>query len=303
MINIASSNVTVKVDDASGKSPEGLNKAGAVLDISFYNGDQLVTFEDYKDNEIFTNDPFVLSLLVNDPANPTIYHEIDEDNWEEIGGTVKNNMITAEVWEFSTYGVFNEPAPPTPVREYRDIEVTKKWKGTPTDSVTVYLVINGERYEEEVAVLNESNNWSYSFFHIEIALDGVAHDITVEEEPVEGYETSISGSAENGFVITNTEIIDEEDPEDPSKPVDPEIDPCDSQDPIAAGCPEDKVEDDDKDKTTVTVEDDDKTTPKKGTLPSTATNTFNLLLIGGLLLVIGATTAFVIHRRRNIIRE
>src|SRR5690625_984903 len=286
IINIASSNLTVKVKDASGKAPEGLEQAGAVLDISFYDGNRLVTFEDYKDNETYTNDPFTLSLLVDDSNNPKIYHEIAEGNWEEIGGTVADNMITAEVWDFSTYGVFNKVVPPTPVREYRDIEVTKEWKGTPTDSVTVYLVINGERYQDEVAVLNESNNWNYSFFHIEIALDGVGHDITVEEEPVEGYETSISGSAEEGFIVTNTEI-----------------DPCDSQDPIAAGCPEDEIEDDDKDKTTVTVEDDDKTTPKKGTLPNTATNTFNLLLIGGILFIIGATTAFVIHRRRNIIRE
>jgi len=85
-------------------------------------------------------------------------------------------------------------------------------------------------------------------------------------------------------------------------PKDPEFDPCDSQDPIAAGCPEDELkDDDDKGETTVTVEDDDKTTPKgTGFLPKTATEMYNYLLVGSLLLILGVGTAIYMHRRKQV---
>lgn len=87
------------------------------------------------------------------------------------------------------------------------------------------------------------------------------------------------------------------------EPGDPEFDPCDSQDPIAAGCPEDQLKDDDDDKgeTTVTVEDDDKTSPKgKGFLPKTATEMYNYLLVGSLLLISGVGTAIYMRRRKRV---
>ncbi|HLS65773.1 MAG TPA: leucine-rich repeat domain-containing protein, partial [Pseudogracilibacillus sp.] len=128
----------------------------------------------------------------------------------------------------------------------------------------------------------------------------------------------VGGKVANGFItatVTNfskygvfAEVVekpgDPEDPDDPTKPgtpdpKDPEFDPCDSQDPIAAGCPEDQLKDDNGDPK-VTVKGDDKTTPKSGgLLPKTATEMFNYLLVGSILLVIGVGTAIYIQRRKR----
>lgn len=68
-------------------------------------------------------------------------------------------------------------------------------------------------------------------------------------------------------------------------------DPCKSQDPIAAGC-----EDFDDDKVTTTLG-DDSTDGKK--LPKTATNSYNMLLIGFGLLLAGGITYFIRSKRMN----
>src|SRR5699024_1772368 len=82
--------------------------------------------------------------------------------------------------------------------------------GIRSGSITVNLLANGEVETSED--LNEENNWSHVFTDLP-AVDEDGNDIeyTVEEVAVEGYETSISGTSADGFVITNThepELID-----------------------------------------------------------------------------------------------
>lgn len=82
------------------------------------------------------------------------------------------------------------------------IPVTKKWIGTPTDSITVNLYADGKKIDSQK--LSKDNNWQYSFKDLEQYKDGKEITYTIEEEKVMGYSTSITGDAGNGFVITNT---------------------------------------------------------------------------------------------------
>src|SRR5699024_9065536 len=54
------------------------------------------------------------------------------------------------------------------------------------------------------AELNTDNNWQVDFTDLDINKAGQAIAYTVEEVAVEGYETTISGTAADGFVITNS---------------------------------------------------------------------------------------------------
>ena len=107
-----------------------------------------------------------------------------------------------------TYGmhdtkeVINEFKNPT-------LDVSKVWRpaeGHP-ESVQVQLYQNGVAYD--LVVLNADNNWSHSW-------QGLDSDYiwTVDEPNVpNGYDKTITGNAEEGYVITNSKDI----------PVDPDI--------------------------------------------------------------------------------
>lgn len=92
------------------------------------------------------------------------------------------------------------------------INVEKQWNdendqdGKRPESITVNLM-DGEETVESAAVSEESQ-WTYCFAQVPESrfVDGEVQriDYTVEEEALEGYETEIEGSTEDGFVITNT---------------------------------------------------------------------------------------------------
>ena len=87
----------------------------------------------------------------------------------------------------------------------RDFTVTKKWSdgfdknGLRPKAVQVYLLKNGERYENMAVTLNEENNWSYTWKDLPIA----GGEYSVEEVPVLGYEADVKTSNWHS-TITNT---------------------------------------------------------------------------------------------------
>jgi len=102
---------------------------------------------------------------------------------------------------------------PVPAGEYRvasvDIEVTKVWKdgqnlgGKRPESITVKLLADGVD-TGKTAVLSAATDWKAKFTANRFA--GVEQVLyTVEEIAVDGYDSAVSGSAENGYVIVNTE--------------------------------------------------------------------------------------------------
>ena len=90
------------------------------------------------------------------------------------------------------------------------VPVTKKWIGTPADSITVNLYADGKKIDSQK--LSKDNNWQYTFKDLEQYKDGKEIEYTIEEEKVSGYTTTIIGDSKNGFVITNTKDTPKETP-------------------------------------------------------------------------------------------
>lgn len=85
------------------------------------------------------------------------------------------------------------------------IPVAKTWVGKKADSVTVKLLADNNDTGKTLT-LNEAGQWKGSFTDL-LKYDGTdGHEIayTIEEVKVDGYNSVISGNAENGFTITNT---------------------------------------------------------------------------------------------------
>ncbi|WP_419749201.1 Cna B-type domain-containing protein [Terrisporobacter petrolearius] len=88
--------------------------------------------------------------------------------------------------------------------EKTSIDVTKKWIGKASDSVTVNLMADGKKVESQV--LNEGNEWQYTFSNLEKYKDGKEINYAVKETPIDGYKSEITGDMNSGFVIKNTNI-------------------------------------------------------------------------------------------------
>ncbi|MCG5102781.1 Cna B-type domain-containing protein [Oceanobacillus alkalisoli] len=166
-----------------------------------------------------------------------------------------------------------------------DVEGVKTWVGDSEEvrpeSITVHLLQNDVVIDtEEVTV---ADDWKYSFTDLP-AFDevGAAYVYTIEEEAVEGYETTI-----NSYNITNTYTVEvDEGGEDPTSGDEKDKDKTPST-------PVDK-----EDTETLAGVDSKDLDPGKGSkLPKTATNIFNLLAIGIALIVLAI--AITIYRRRK----
>lgn len=75
-----------------------------------------------------------------------------------------------------------------------NVSVTKEWvgdNGTHPASVRVWLVKNGARVEPPVT-LNSNNAWKYTWNNLPLDENGEQIAYAVEEEPVAGYETTVS---------------------------------------------------------------------------------------------------------------
>lgn len=88
--------------------------------------------------------------------------------------------------------------------EKLDIQVSKEWVGKKLGSVTAVLKVDGRTYS--TIDLKESNNWRGTFTNLPkySSKDGHKITYTLDEDELEGYNTTIQGDAQQGFVIKNT---------------------------------------------------------------------------------------------------
>ncbi len=140
----------------------------------------------------------------------------DENNWQYVfadveqyqdGQAIRYTVREADVEGYTStvtgsmtegYTITNRSL------ETRDIPVSKQWVGTSLPSVTVRLLADGT--ETASATLRRADDWRYTFTDL-LKYDRTdGHEIvyTVTEDAVEGYTAAVSGSAAEGFVITNT---------------------------------------------------------------------------------------------------
>src|SRR5699024_9767667 len=145
------------------------------------------------------------------------------------------------------------------------------------------LLADGEI--EDTVELSDTNDWVHTFTELPTVhdvTDEKAIAYTVEEVEIEGYEVSINGNAEEGFIVTNTFI--EEGQKEESKE-DPKENPSGPT-----------GKDDFYNKPTIQPEDSSDNNGDK--LPKTATNTFNALMIGLTLMLLGAFP-FLFRRKES----
>lgn len=122
---------------------------------------------------------------------------------EEINYTIKEDSIENYKSEItgnaaSGYTVKNINT------EKVSVPVTKQWVGKETDQVKVKLL--ADNVEKDTATLTANGNWKHTFKDLPKYDETDGHEIvyTMAEVKVDGYTTGISGTAENGFTITNT---------------------------------------------------------------------------------------------------
>ncbi len=200
-IDLSGSKTWDDADDQDGKRPNSIT-------IRLYaNGEQVkvvtVTEEDgWKWN--FTNLP-------------------KYENGSEIRYTITEDVVLGYQSEVDGMDVTNHYTP-----GQINIPVTKNWQdkddadGIRPDSITVKLYADGKDTGKEL-ILDQKNNWTGSFDDLDEYADGVKIVYTIAEVEVDGYDTAISGSAETGFVISNSHTPDIPDtPDDPDKPEDPD---------------------------------------------------------------------------------
>ena len=87
-----------------------------------------------------------------------------------------------------------------------DVPVSKKWVGPAADKAVVRLLAGGTDSGRSVE-LTEANGWKASFEGLpKYDASGSEIEYTLAEEPVEGYDSAVSGDAEHGFTVTNTYV-------------------------------------------------------------------------------------------------
>ena len=97
--------------------------------------------------------------------------------------------------------------------DIKEITVNKVWKdsdnqdGIRPDSVIVQLYGNGEAVGESI-VLNERNQWTYTWEELKFSDDHKEIEYTVKEEAVDGYQSVITGNMTDGYVITNSHNVE-----------------------------------------------------------------------------------------------
>jgi hypothetical protein len=144
------------------------------------------------------------------------------DKYEDEGQTVEYTITEDAVENYSTtYDGFNVTNSYTP----NEVSVTvfKRWSdsrnvnGLRPQNIFVELLADGKVVENKTITLNAANDWKATFTELPEYVDGKQITYTVEEIPVEGYTTRISGDAVNGFIITNT-LIETNEPGNPELP-------------------------------------------------------------------------------------
>ena len=91
----------------------------------------------------------------------------------------------------------------------RDLKVTKQWNdkndqdGIRPTSITVKLLKDGEETGKTLT-LDDACNWTGTFDDLDKYNDGTEIAYTIEEVPVEGYSSKVTGDVSAGFTITNS---------------------------------------------------------------------------------------------------
>ena len=179
------------------------------------------TWDDADDQDGMRPDEITVRLLANG-------QEIDsktvtaEENWEysfedlpkyenhgtPISYTVLENGVEGYQTAIDGYDITNSYTPGKV-----SVSVVKSWQddndkdGIRPDEITVKLYADGEDTGEELE-LSAEYNWTGTFKELDEYNAGEKVEYTVEEVAVDGYNTVITGDADNGYIVTNSHTPD-----------------------------------------------------------------------------------------------
>ena len=126
----------------------------------------------------------------------------DSSEGESNDGSISPDKWTDTVAVINTYG-----------SNIIDIDVTKVWSdsdnqdGIRPDSVTIQLLANGADVADRTMTLSAANNWTDTFTGLERQDDeGKEIVYTIRENTIAGYTAAITGTAADGFTVTNTHV-------------------------------------------------------------------------------------------------
>ena len=121
-----------------------------------------------------------------------------------ISYSIVEEAVEGYTASYSGYNVTNTHTP-----EQTSVTVSKAWNdgnnqdGFRPNDITVKLLANGVDTGKTL-VLSSGNSWTGAFTGLDVYSNGEKIVYTVEEVTVDQYETSISGDAATGYIITNT---------------------------------------------------------------------------------------------------
>lgn len=128
-----------------------------------------------------------------------------DNKGKEIQYTVKEEPVEGYKSKIDGYNITNSYKP-----EETSVKVTKKWEdagnqdGKRPENIKVQLYGNDKKVEGEVT-LNEGNGWTHTWTKLPKNAAGTPIKYEVKEVNVgNGYKSVVTGSAENGFTVTNT---------------------------------------------------------------------------------------------------
>lgn len=185
------------------------------------------TWDDADNQDGVRPDSITVRLLANGKEVESIA-VTDETDWkfkftnlpkyqngEEINYTIQEDDVEGYSTEIEGMNIVNSYTP-----GQTSINVVKAWDdvqnqdGIRPESITVKLLADGKDTGQKL-VLTAENNWQGDFIELDLYSNGELIKYTIEEIAVDGYEEVITGTSEDGFVITNTHRP--EDPEEPGK--------------------------------------------------------------------------------------
>lgn len=89
---------------------------------------------------------------------------------------------------------------------YKEWDDAENQDGKRPPSILVQLYANGQKQGEPV-VLNDENGWSYGWTDLPVKQNGETVVYSVKEAGrIPGYECTVNGDVQTGFVITNSHI-------------------------------------------------------------------------------------------------
>lgn len=256
--------LTTHILDKKDHSYKGLSATGDIINFKFQ----------YPDGKDEYRGSYRLSMGMNSGADPNktgiyYFNEVTKQ-WQYVGGwgSAKDGIITIDVDHFSTYGVFTDVEGPTNLQ-------MKKEKAT-SNSIILSLSAQDPSGIKEYIIYRDGQEiatiaGNKAEFHDSDLQQGKTYEYTVIAiDQLGNQSTEIKDFSTTAINVNNVEEI-------ATTTVDEN---------------RNKVNDDNND--SVVEETDNK-------LPNTATNTFNFLLIGLILIVVGGIVFFI--RRKATVHQ